>query len=161
MFNPDFNIIYLFMNLCQYYDDTDNSCSIIKGIRCRCKGIQSECRTFEHPQGVSMTRPNEALTIREIYQRYALGLPLDTIARMGYYDAEGDESDPSYDPLNDGDVDLTDFYYAARETESILEKEDLERKKQASELERQRIEAEIRARIDSERNTLEQGVSED
>lgn len=77
--------------------------------------------TFEHPSGPSFTRPDEALTIREIYERYARGMPLDVVQRTGYYE-------DSLDPLDDIDnPDLVDFWSAQQELSRDLQKEEEER----------------------------------
>lgn len=66
-----------------------------------------------------MTRPDESLTVRELYERYATGRPLDVVQRTGYY--EGDDVDfDDYDTLESGDVDPVDYLDRLVYEESIL-----------------------------------------
>lgn len=58
----------------------------------------------------SCTIPDESLSIREIFERYAQGRPLDVVQRTGYY--EGDDFD-YYDDLDRPDVDLVDYHERA------------------------------------------------
>lgn len=58
----------------------------------------------------SCTIPDESLSIREIFERYAQGRPLDIVQRTGYY--EGDDFD-DYDDLDRPDVDLVDYHERA------------------------------------------------
>lgn len=60
----------------------------------------------------SLTRPDESLSIKELYLRYAQGRPLDNIRRTGYYDDELNDDNPYYDSLEDGDTDLVDYQTA-------------------------------------------------
>lgn len=64
---------------------------------------------LSHPVGESMTIPDESLTVRELFDRYRTGAPLDKFNRGTTYlpdDYDGDEFD-AYDPIEDA-IDLTD-----------------------------------------------------
>lgn len=73
---------------------------------------------------VSMTVPDQSLTIREIFDRYTHGLPLDIVSRTGYAEYDGDDTDASQgtdSTLDRPDVDILDVWLLNRELESIRE----------------------------------------
>lgn len=52
-------------------------------------------KDYESPVGISLTVPNEALSIREILSRFSRGLPLGGSALYYYDEEEGDEYIPN------------------------------------------------------------------
>lgn len=64
---------------------------------------------------VSMTKPDQTYSIRELFDRMAKGLSLDnTIARPVYYEDNPDIDNP--DPTQDPDFDFADYQ---REMENV------------------------------------------
>lgn len=90
----------------------------------------------EHPSGESMTIPEQSLTVREIFERYRIGAPLDIAARD--LDVGPDEDFADYDPTFQGYNDLVDVYEASLD----LKQRDLARRRAFEESEREKRSAE-------------------
>lgn len=66
---------------------------------------------MEHPAGESMTIPEQSMSVREIFERYRIGAPLDIVARD--IDSGDDEDFSDYDPTFNGHNDIVDVYEAS------------------------------------------------
>lgn len=58
----------------------------------------------------SLTVPDESLTVRELFERYAIGAPLGVSSYSPVYPDGDDPGFDDYDPLESGAVDLVDFF---------------------------------------------------
>lgn len=68
----------------------------------------SDC---ESDHGPSLTVPDQSLTVREIFERFAVGAPLDIVDRGS--DRGDDEDFADYDSTFEGHNDLVDVYESA------------------------------------------------
>ena len=50
----------------------------------------------EHPKGPSMTIPDQSLTVREIFDRFARNMPLDIVNRDGFFECDEDFDGDDY-----------------------------------------------------------------
>lgn len=93
---------------------------------------------FEHPDPVSLTVPDEARSVRELYDLWQRGQLQSVVGYLpGTYD------DGVEDPLNQPNLDFVDMYEATQlATESILSEEAKKREVEAAEAE-ERKNAEI------------------
>lgn len=67
----------------------------------------------EHPTGISLCRPSQSMTVREIYERYRNGLPLPAMSNVGYDD---DSTEEDYYVMPDfSSMDLADLSVWRRE----------------------------------------------
>lgn len=65
-------------------------------------------RDMEFPAPISLTVPEQSLTIREIFERFRRGAPLDVAS---YPPESGDDEDwTDYDPTFDGSSDIVDVW---------------------------------------------------
>lgn len=64
----------------------------------------AESHCMEHPKGESVTVPGEAMTVREIYDRYVRGqdMPDESVRRGMYYDDDQDFDSPDLEALARG-----------------------------------------------------------
>lgn len=79
---------------------------------------------YQPDTGVSQTVPDQALTIRELYLRYARGQSLDIGDNEGYYEEDSLSDDQLFD-LEDyhrGDLDLTDLQYLRQKNQLDYER---------------------------------------
>ncbi|QCS36956.1 hypothetical protein [Tortoise microvirus 33] len=97
---------------------------------------ETDVTTITEP---SQTVPDESLTIREIFERYATGRPLDVVDSRGIYTEDKVGKDPDfddYDDLCDPNADISDFHaQAAYEYAYMLDEE--KRKKDSAKKKRQ------------------------
>lgn len=68
----------------------------------------------EFPDPVSMTVPDQTMTVSELLYRAVHGMPLSVsdYSSRALYDDTSDFD--TYDPLEDGDTDLVDYWQASR-----------------------------------------------
>ncbi|UPW40791.1 hypothetical protein [Sigmofec virus UA08Rod_6926] len=72
-------------------------------------------------EGKSLTVPDRSLTLREIFDRFARGQPLDNIQRnVEYQDVDDDMSDWSVDPTTVPGVDIVDLENFSRENKKLI-----------------------------------------
>lgn len=102
----------------------------------------------------SLTRPEQSLSIKELYSRWTNGQSLDVVHNRGL--DWSDEDFDSYDPLNNGDTDLVDYYermmYEADELQrraDIIENEKVKQRLIDAANEKQRIIDEYKASLNT------------
>lgn len=104
--------------------------------------------------GVSMTVPDESLSVRNIIDRFTRGQGSGVAVREGYYDPSPDLDSPDIDKLDHMDlIDRDEFAEVNRATKERLEKEIADDKKRKAEEKKKRDEEDeqMRAKFRSEK----------
>lgn len=97
--------------------------------------------------GISLTEPDQALSIREILQRYAHGAPL-SLEKQPYYDSENEDMEESQG-LHPSSLDLTDIEQLKQEAADTIDSYRREKAtaqaRQAAKEAREKLKAELAA----------------
>lgn len=104
----------------------------------------------------SLTIPDQSLTVREIFERYRTGAPLDKVTIYGLDESDDDDFD-SYDITRSPDFDLADADTAMLE----LEQRKLERKERARIIKEEKERKEKEAKFTKATNSESESSSHD
>lgn len=93
----------------------------------------------EEVKGKSLTVPHQAMTVKEIMQRFASGLPLNDLGKQVHYDSQEDVEQERVDPTLDPNFDLSDYTAIMNDIDyQIKQRKEAFAKSKADEVEEQR-----------------------